>query len=83
MVQVFQLIGAALILIGFAGTQRGTMSPHSVAYLALNLAGALVLTGVALYGEDWGFLLLEVVWAVVSAWSLVKVMRGQQPTAAH
>lgn len=81
--QVFQVAGAVLILIAFAAAQRGSMSQHSIVYLALNLAGSLVLSGVALHGEDWGFLLLEVVWALVSAWGLVQVMRGRQPGAAH
>lgn len=81
--QVFQIVGAVLILIAFAAAQRGSMSPHSLVYLTLNLVGSLVLTGVALHGRDWGFLLLEVVWAVVSAWGLVQVSRGRQPGAAH
>ena len=81
--QIFQLVGAALILVAFIAAQRNAMSPHSVVYLALNLAGSLVLTGVALHGRDWGFLMLEIVWAVVSAWSLWQLSRGRTPTAAH
>jgi hypothetical protein len=81
--QVFQVAGAVLILIAFAAAQRGSMSQHSAVYLALNLVGSVVLTGVALHGRDWGFLLLEIVWAIVSAWGLVQVMRGRQPNAAH
>ncbi|NLT05396.1 MAG: hypothetical protein GXY03_03705 [Solirubrobacterales bacterium] len=81
--QAFQLVGAVLILIAFGSAQRGTMSPHSVVYLALNLVGSLVLTGVAIHGRDWGFLLLEVVWAAVSAWGLWRVSQGRAPTAAH
>lgn len=81
--QIFQIAGAALILVAFVAAQRDAMSPHSVVYLALNLVGSLVLTGVALHGQDWGFLMLEAVWAVVSAWSLWRVSRGQTPTAAH
>ncbi len=81
--QVFQIGGAVLILVAFMAAQRGSMSPHSIVYLALNLVGSLILTGVALHGEDWGFLLLEVVWAVVSAWGLLQVLRGRTPTAAH
>ncbi len=50
--QLFQIAGAVLILIAFMAAQRGTMSPHSVVYLSLNLVGSIVLTGVALHGED-------------------------------
>jgi hypothetical protein len=81
--QIFQLVGAALILVAFIAAQRDAMSPHSAVYLTLNLLGSLVLTGVAVHGRDWGFLLLEFVWAVVSAWSLWQLSRGQTPTAAH
>jgi hypothetical protein len=81
--QILQLVGAALILVAFIAAQRNAMSPHSVVYLALNLVGSVVLTGVALHGRDWGFLLLEVVWAVVSAWGLWQLSRGRAPTTAH
>ena len=59
------------------------MSPHSRVYLVLNLAGSAILTVVALLGSDWGFLLLESVWAAVSLWGLIGLQRGQTPTAAH
>jgi hypothetical protein len=45
--------------------------------------GSVVLTVLALHEEQWGFVLLESVWAVVSAWSLVQVLRGRPPTIAH
>ena len=79
--QIFQIAGAILILIAFAANQRGTMSPQSVVYLTLNLAGSLVLAVVALIDEDLGFLLLEAVWAIVSAIGLFKVLRGGPPPA--
>ena len=43
---------------------------------------SLVLTGVALNESDWGFLLLEAVWAIVSAWGRVQFARGRTPSAA-
>jgi hypothetical protein len=81
--QVFQIMGAALILVAFAGLQRGSMDAQSRVYLVLNLVGSAILTGVALYGRDWGFLMLEIVWALVSAWGLAQVLRGREPDAAH
>lgn len=81
--QIPQVTGAILILLAFAAAQRGSMSPHSRIYLWLNLVGSAVLTVVALSHQDWGFFLLEVVWAVVSAWGLVALARGRTPTAAH
>ena len=54
-----------------------------MSYLVLNLVGSLVLSWVALDERDWGFLLLESIWALVSGWSLVRVLRGQAPASAH
>jgi hypothetical protein len=81
--QFIQIAGALLILVPFAAAQVGRMAVTSVAYLALNLLGSAILTGVALHASDWGFLLLETVWALVSAWGLARVLRGGTPTAAH
>jgi hypothetical protein len=81
MVQAAQLVGAVVILIAFAGAQRGSMSPHSLVYLVLNLAGSLVLAVVAAVTGNWGFLLLEAVWAVVSAWGLYREL--SEPSATH
>lgn len=81
--QLIQIVGAVLILIAFIAAQAGRLSPHAVSYVVLNLVGSLVLAGVALHSADLGFLLLEAVWAIVSAWSLVQLARGRVPTAAH
>lgn len=79
--QVVQIVGALLILVAFAGAQGGWLSPHSLLYLVLNVVGSAVLAAVALHGADWGFLLLEAVWALVSVWGLVQLSRGRRPSA--
>ena len=81
--QLVQVIGALLILAAFIAGQRGTLSPHSLVYLALNLVGSLTLTAVAAVEWDLGFLLLEAVWALVSLWGLLALARGKTPTTAH
>jgi hypothetical protein len=81
--QIAQIAGAVLILIAFTAAQRGSMSPHSLAYLVLNLLGSVVLTVVAAVEFDLGFLLLEAVWAIVSAWGLWQFSRGRGPSPAH
>jgi hypothetical protein len=80
---VIQLAGAVLILVAFMAAQFGYLNPHTRSYLALNLAGSAILTYDALHGREWGFFLLEVVWAVVSAWGLFQLARGRTPAAAH
>ncbi len=69
--QVIQVIGAALILVAYVAAQRERMDPQSRLYLSLNLAGSLILAVLAATGSQWGFLLLECAWAIVSFWGLV------------
>jgi hypothetical protein len=81
--QIIQVVGALLILAGFAAAQFGWLRVHSVTYLLLNLVGSAVLAWLAFEERQWGFVLLETVWAVVSLWSLVRVSRGQTVAGAH
>jgi hypothetical protein len=73
--QVVQIVGSLLVLAGFALAQRGVLDPKSRIYLVLNLVGSAILAVDAALGRQWGFLLLEGVWAIVSAVSLVGVLR--------
>lgn len=77
--QVIQVVGAVLILVAFTAVQTGRMRPDSRLYLALNLAGSAILAVLALAGSQWGFVLLEGVWAVVSAWGLAVALRSGSP----
>lgn len=74
--QVIQIIGALLILGAFAANQRGQLATDSQLYLGLNLAGSLILCVLAATSGQIGFVLLEGVWAIVSAWGLL-VTRGE------
>ncbi len=74
--QTVQVIGSLLILAGFALAQRGVLDQKSLTYLVLNLTGSAVLTVEAILERQWGFLLLEGVWAIVSAVSLIAVLRN-------
>jgi hypothetical protein len=71
--QVIQIVGALLILAAFAAVQFDRMRPDSRLYLALNLAGSAILAVLAVAAAQWGFVLLEGVWAIVSAWGLVSI----------
>jgi hypothetical protein len=81
--QVVQIAGALLILAAYTATQFGKLDQNSRLYLVLNLLGSAILAVLAWYEEQLGFLLLEGVWALVSAWSLLQVLRGAQPAAPH
>lgn len=73
--QFIQVTGSLLILAGFAAAQRGILDQKSATYLALNLAGSTILAIQAAFGQQWGFLLLEGVWAIVSAIGLITLLR--------
>lgn len=73
--QLIQIVGALLILVAFAAAQFGAMDPHSRLYLVLNFVGSLILAVLAWHERQWGFLLLESVWAIVSLLGLRLQMR--------
>jgi hypothetical protein len=80
--QIVQVVGALLVLVAFGALQLGYTRAHSRSYLVLNLVGAATLATLAVHEGQWGFFLLEGVWTVVSAWSLMRVLQGRPPTPA-
>lgn len=81
--QLIQIIGSLLVLAGFALAQRGILDQKSYTYLILNLVGSTVLAVQAVLEQQWGFLLLEGCWAIVTAVSFIGVLRrkpGSKPS---
>ncbi|MFP5317581.1 MAG: CBU_0592 family membrane protein [Acidimicrobiia bacterium] len=76
---LFELVGAVQILSAFVLSQMRRLDTTSLAYLLLNLSGSGTLAVVAAIDGDAGFLLLEGVWAVVSAYGLVRFSAGRSP----
>jgi hypothetical protein len=81
--QIVQVVGALLILAAYAAAQFRYLDQDAPSYLVLNLVGSAILAVLAFYEEQWGFLLLETVWALVSAWSLIRLRRGPAPASAR
>lgn len=79
--QLVQIAGSILVLIPFALAQAGRVNPRSLSYLALNLAGSAVLAIDAAVTVQWGFLLLEGTWAVVSLFGLLGALRRRRAEA--
>jgi hypothetical protein len=80
--QVIQVVGAALILVAYVAAQVERLDPKSRPYLVLNLVGSIILAVLAAEGSQWGFLLLESAWAIVSLWGLVAIARRGSTTPA-
>jgi hypothetical protein len=76
MSQAVQVVGALVILAAFAAVQAGRLDVRSRTYLVLNVVGAGALALDAWRERQWGFLLLEAVWALVAAFGLVREVRG-------
>jgi len=78
--QLIQVVGSLLILVPFGLSQMGRLDARSRSYLLLNLTGSLTLAGDAAAGSQFGFLLLEGAWAIVSAIGLIRAL-GKGPSA--
>jgi multisubunit Na+/H+ antiporter MnhB subunit len=78
MMQLISIAGALLILLPFAGSQLGRLSPHSIAYQLMNLVGAASLTAVAVIEVQLGFILLEGIWTLMSAIGVWKVLNRRR-----
>ena len=82
LLQIIQLAGSVLILAAFLAAQLDRLTTRSMAYLMLNMVGSAVLAVLAAMGRNYGFLLLEGVWAIVSAAGIVAVVRASRPKTA-
>jgi hypothetical protein len=73
--QIAQTAGALLVLAAFLAAQADRTSERAYGYLLANLAGSAAMAVTAGLAEEWGFLFLEAVWAVVSTVGLAGRLR--------
>jgi hypothetical protein len=71
---VASVLGALAVLAAYAANQLRLIGPSNLSYSAMNFAGSAVLAVVAVVEEQWGFLLLEGVWALVSLWGVISIL---------
>jgi hypothetical protein len=77
MEQAISITGALLVLGAYAANQFAVLDRRDRVYNLLNLIGAVTLTVIAYRAGQWGFVLMEGVWAIVSVPPLLgRVPRG-------
>jgi hypothetical protein len=83
MLQIISVLGALAILGAYVANQFRLIGPSNTSYSVMNFIGSTVLTVVAVIEVQWGFILLEAVWALVSLWGIITLWRGGTPRGAH
>ena len=76
MLQIISVLGALAILWAYVANQFRLIGPSNMSYSAMNFIGSTVLTVIAVIEVQWGFILLEAVWALVSLWGIITLLRG-------
>lgn len=81
MYDTVQILGSLLVLAAFVLAQLGRLDQSSRGYLIANALGSTALTVTAVISREWGFILLEGVWALVSLAGLARLLAGRRHPA--
>jgi len=81
--QLASVAGAIMVLLAYVGYQRNWMTKEQPLYNVLNLVGSSLLAWVAIVDGRWGFILLEVIWALLSVPPLVAMARSRSGAGAN
>ena len=82
--QLIQIIGALLNMGAFALLHFEIAPSSALRYLIPNWLGSVLLVASAYVDRQWGFLLLESAWVLVTAYAINQRLRRRKPAkAAH
>lgn len=76
--QLISFVAAIVILVAYALQQNGKLAANGVTYISLNLVSGIILGIVAMRARQLGLTVLEYAWAVISAVSLIRVLRARR-----
>jgi hypothetical protein len=79
-IQLVSVLGSLLVLVAYVASQFGYLSAKGLAYAFANIVGSGILAVIAALEAQWGFLVLEGAWALVS---LVAVVRQRAKANTH
>jgi len=71
-IQLVSVLGSLLVLVAYVASQFGYLSAKGLAYACANIVGSGILAVIAALEAQWGFLLLEGAWALVSLAAVVR-----------
>jgi hypothetical protein len=78
--QLVSVLGSLLVLVAYVANQFGYLSAKGLAFAFANIVGSGILAVIAALEAQWGFLVLEGAWALVS---LVAVVRQRAKANTH
>lgn len=70
--QLSSFVGALLILIAYVGHQLGWIDARRASYNVMNALGSAILAYIAFRPFQVGFVVLEVVWVLISVYALIR-----------
>ncbi|MGH8015079.1 MAG: CBU_0592 family membrane protein [Candidatus Zixiibacteriota bacterium] len=76
MEQVLSIGAAITILAAYAGLQLGYLDNKRPLFNWVNLIGAIILCIVAFRAAQWGFVILEATWGIISLWPLFRLKKA-------
>jgi hypothetical protein len=68
---IIQLLGAALNMGAFTLLHFEIAPSSALRYLIPNWLGSIILVGSAYHDHQWGFLILEAAWVIVTTYAMV------------
>jgi hypothetical protein len=81
-IQLIQIVGALLNMGAFALLHFEIAPSSALRYLIPNWLGSVLLVVSAYVDRQWGFLMLEGAWVVVTGYAISARARGRRPRVA-
>lgn len=73
-IEIFGWLGTIMILLAYALSNFGILSPNNFSYQILNILGALAIVYHSLTKKDYQPVVLNTIWALVAVLAIVKLL---------